>query len=263
VQPFWVTEAWSNFAYFNHLGSSVNERMRPWEALLRDPWWIFTSWRLLNAIKKTYGYTLWSLIRTNNRFAVMLGCMFISIVFLLTDVVVNAAHITTSSGINPYWRFALVFKCASDTIFLDDFKSVLDDIVARKFSSAGGTAHRGSRCHGRSQSYSSMRGNPDLIECDPIPGPTTNITSPQPAAKQSETKTKWLNPFVGRGRKVSVPKIHVRQEMTVTREMRKPSQDSWGSQRRMLRAPEVAMYADNKEGECTAVLSAGHAGSNA
>ena len=31
----------------------------------------------------------------------MLLCMFLSIVFLLTDVVVSAAHLTQNSGINP------------------------------------------------------------------------------------------------------------------------------------------------------------------
>lgn len=262
VQPFWVAEAWSNFEYFNDLGSTVNERMRPWEALLRDPWWIFTTWRLVHSIKKTYGFTLWSLIRTNSRFGVMLGCMFISIAFLLTDVAVNAAHVTTTSGINPYWRFALVFKCASDTIFLDDFKSVLDDIVARKFSSAGGTVFRGSQSHRRSHSQSCTRGGAELSERVSIPGPTTNISSPGPAAKNSKTKSKWVNPFAGRGRKASVPKIHVQNEMTVTSEMRKPSLDSWASEQGMLRTPDVAIYAHKKDGESAASLGIGRADLN-
>ncbi|KAF1952524.1 hypothetical protein CC80DRAFT_376019, partial [Byssothecium circinans] len=141
VQPFWIAEAWSNFEYFNNLGSDVNIRMRPWEALLRDPWWIFTTWKLVDAIKKTYAFKLWDLCKINSRFGVMLGCMFVSIAFLLTDVAVNAARVTANAGINPFWRFALVFKCASDTIFLDDFKSVLDAIIARKLSSAGGGHH--------------------------------------------------------------------------------------------------------------------------
>ncbi|KAF2994158.1 hypothetical protein E8E13_000484 [Curvularia kusanoi] len=139
VQPFWIAESWSNFSYFNSLGSDANVHMRPWEALVRDPWWIFTTWKLIDAIKKTYGLKILSLVRINTRFGIMLLCMFLSITFLLTDAAVTAARITASSGINPYWRFALVFKCASDTIFLDDFKSVLDGIVYRKFSSANGT----------------------------------------------------------------------------------------------------------------------------
>jgi hypothetical protein len=180
----------------------------------------------------------------------MLACMFISIAFLLTDVAVNAAHVTTSSGINPYWRFALVFKCASDTIFLDDFKSVLDDIVARKFSSAGGTVHRATTTRHR-RSHTSMRGDPELIECEPIPGPTTDISSSQPTPK----KMKWSNPFAGRGRKASVPKIHIQQETTVTSEVRKPSQESWRSETGILRAPELALYVHRKDSDSLASLS--------
>lgn len=75
VQPFWVAEAWSNFSYFNGLGSDANIRMRPWEALVRDPWWIYTTWKLINAIKKTYGFKIWFLVRINSRFGIMLLCM--------------------------------------------------------------------------------------------------------------------------------------------------------------------------------------------
>jgi len=75
VQPFWIAEAWSNFAYFNGLGSDANVHMRPWEALVRDPWWIFTTWKLIDAIKKTYGFKIFSLIQINTRFGIMLLCM--------------------------------------------------------------------------------------------------------------------------------------------------------------------------------------------
>ncbi|KAH8725140.1 hypothetical protein GQ44DRAFT_707825 [Phaeosphaeriaceae sp. PMI808] len=221
AQPFWVAEAWSNFAYFNSLGSEANVQMRPWEALLRDPWWIFTTWRLIGAIKKTYGYSLWALVRINTRFGVMLLCMALSIAFLLTDAAVSAAKITTSSGINPYWRFALVFKCASDTIFLDDFKSVLDGIIARKFSSTGNNVRRGSTPpsfnpdsgeHGRS--YFRNRGD-NFIECssleDPFRRPVhTSILSPQSAAPESRQFSS-----LPKDRGTSVPKILVRNEMAV------------------------------------------------
>lgn len=232
VQPFWIAEAWSNFEYFNSLGSEANIRMRPWEALVRDPWWIFTTWKLLDAIKKTYGFRIWALVKMNSRFGVMLACMFLSIGFLLTDVVINALHITNLSGINPYWRFALVFKCASDTIFLDDFKSVLDDIVARKFSETGGTVHRGS-ITGRK---ASIREGFDFIEC----GPTTQVTSPD----QTWT-SKHLNPFRSRSRSYSgpVPKIHVQTETKVESEARKKSEDSYGSEHPMVPRPMPAIQA--------------------
>ncbi|KAJ4983955.1 hypothetical protein SVAN01_10576 [Stagonosporopsis vannaccii] len=227
VQPFWVAEAWSNFSYFNGLGSDANVRMRPWEALVRDPWWIFTTWKLIDAIKKTYGFKIWALIRINSRFGVMLLCMFLSIAFLLTDAAVSAARVTASSGINPYWRFALVFKCASDTIFLDDFKSVLDDIVHRKFSSANGTVHRGSSV-GLSSGHdawkrSHSRGD-EFIECASLEQPPSlpKVSTPEPSA----VKSRFLNPFATKRHKVNVPSIRVEQEMSVAPERRQPSQDS-------------------------------------
>jgi hypothetical protein len=256
VQPFWVAEAWSNFSYFNSLGSDANVRMRPWEALVRDPWWIFTTWKLIDAIKKTYGFKLWALMRINTRFGVMLLCMALSIAFLLTDVGVSAAEVTASSGINPYWRFALVFKCASDTIFLDDFKSVLDDIVARKFSSAGNGVHRGSVTPsrntdgaGRKRSHSMNRGD-DFIECtsleDPFRRPVhTSISSAQSAVP----KSKHLTPF-SKNRPPMVPQIHVQSETTVTSQARKPSQDSWGSGSTMLARPAHAVYGNEGSRAC-------------
>jgi hypothetical protein len=251
VQPFWVTEAWSNFQYFNSLGSDANVRTRPWEALLRDPWWIFTTWKLISAIKKTYGFKLWALVRINTRFGIMLLCMVISIVFLLTDVAVSAAKLSSNSGINPYWRFALVFKCASDTIFLDDFKSVLDDIVARKFSSTGNGIHRRSATRsphrdslGRERSPSVNRGD-EFIECsqleDPFARPVhTSISSLQ----SSPPKPKYLNPF-SKERKTSVPKIHVQHDTTVTSHMRKSSEETWSSESPMLARPAHAVYCND------------------
>ncbi|KAH7135950.1 hypothetical protein B0J11DRAFT_576505 [Dendryphion nanum] len=240
VQPFWVAEAWSNFQYFNGLGNNVNERMRPWEALLRDPWWIFTTWKLIDAIKKTYGFKLLELVRINSRFGVMLACMFISIAFLLTDVVVSALRVAASSGINPYWRFALVFKCASDTIFLDDFKSVLDDIVAHRFSSDGGTVHRSSV--GRKSS----RDPNEFIECDPI--------TPESSPGQTEATvcSKYLNPFAPRDRTLPIPAIHVQRETMVTSE-RKQSQDSYSSENHILR-PEPAVYGQLKKSRSSGTL---------
>ena len=251
VQPFWVAEAWSNFAYFNQLGSDANVRMRPWEALVRDPWWIFTTWKLLDAIKQTYGFKLFALVKINRRFGVMLLCMFLSIAFLLTDVAVSAARVTANSGINPYWRFALVFKCASDTIFLDDFKSVLDDIVARKFSSTGDTIQRGSvagaRAGARKCSRSASRGE-QFIECtsldNPIHAPLHTSIHPQPGTK----RPKFHYPFQKKrtkDEKIDVPQINVEQDYSVTSQARYPSHDSWTSTGQILPRPEHAVYGNH------------------
>jgi hypothetical protein len=248
VQPFWIVEAWSNFAYFNSLGSDTNVHTRPWEALLRDPWWVFTTWKLVTSIKTTYGFKLWALMRINTRFGIMLLCMAFSIAFLLTDVVVSAAKLTASSGINPYWRFALVFKCASDTIFLDDFKSVLDDIVARKFSSAGNGVHRGSVARspnrdsdGRKRSHSINRGD-EFIECSSLEDPFRRPVHTSISSLQSvPPKSRYLIPF-SRERTTSVPKIHVQHDTTITSQARKPSHESWKSDSTTITRPAHAIY---------------------
>lgn len=126
----------------------------------RDPWWVFTTCRLVFIIKRDYFKSLKELIRTSPRFSVLIFCMCLSICFLIVDVIVTAAGVSGNTGINPYWRvrchclvlvsvtdkfpkLALVFKSASDTIFLDDFKMVLDSITAKAFGRAGGLVHRG------------------------------------------------------------------------------------------------------------------------
>ncbi|KID86615.1 hypothetical protein MAJ_09073, partial [Metarhizium majus ARSEF 297] len=60
------------------------------------------------------------------------------------------ALITTQGGKNPFWRLALVFKCAADTIFLDDFKTVLDHIAESAFQRRG---FSGAKPDSRSMSY--------------------------------------------------------------------------------------------------------------
>ncbi|CAM1501294.1 Fc.00g104560.m01.CDS01 [Cosmosporella sp. VM-42] len=155
VQPYWILEAWANFQYFNMLGSLVFEKTRFLEPLMsyryRDPWWVFTTVKLVLIINKNYNFTLINLFKTSPRFGVMLGCLFLSIVFLIADVAF-IARATTQSGINPFWRLALVFKCASDVIFLDDFKVVLDRIAESALRRFGGNFPYGTDENGISSS---------------------------------------------------------------------------------------------------------------
>lgn len=74
---------------------------------LRDPWWIFTTLKLVHVIKKNYHFTFFGLIRTSPRFAIMILCMLLSLVFLIMDIIVTVTHISRSSGINPYWRVGM------------------------------------------------------------------------------------------------------------------------------------------------------------
>ncbi|KAI9675369.1 MAG: hypothetical protein M1817_001273 [Caeruleum heppii] len=144
VFPYWIAEMYLNFQYFNALGDDHFNNTRPWEALARDPWWIFTTCDLIYIIKREYNFGLFELIRASPRFGVLILSMFLSIVFLVTDVAVTAAHVGGPSGINPYWKLALVFKCAADALFLDDFKKVLDVLITHTLGKMGGAVHGGS-----------------------------------------------------------------------------------------------------------------------
>lgn len=73
---------------------------------VRDPWWIFTTIKLVLVINKNYEYTIVKLIRTSPRFGIMLLCMFASVVFIATDVIALGI-ISTQSGINPFWRVSV------------------------------------------------------------------------------------------------------------------------------------------------------------
>lgn len=181
--------------------------MRPFEFLARDPWWIFTTWRLIHTIGTAYGFTLRELIKINARFGVMLGCMFLSIIFILADVIITFKSLMKDAGINPYWRMALVFKCAADCFFLDDFKTVLDQIAQQSLSRvAHGTNN--SRTHGRTRS-------------DTIVAPPDTVTATAEApTKPISSRWKWARRLSSSSCRGNV--ITVQREMTIISEPKRP-----------------------------------------
>lgn len=96
-----------------------------------DPWWIFTALNLFWNIKYRYEFKYLELIRISPRFAVLLLSMTLSIIFIIIDLfaVTSVLHI---GYINPFWKFAFIFKCFTDTIVLDDFKTALDKLSRYK-----------------------------------------------------------------------------------------------------------------------------------
>jgi len=168
----------------------------------------------------------------------MILCMMLSIVFLITDVAVSAARITANSGINPYWRFALVFKCASDTIFLDDFKSVLDDIVARTLMSANDPARRrsigGPRRGSQKRSHSASRGQRfvEHAHLDTVAQPA--LVAPAPNIKRPNFMQPFAEPNL---RRPAVPPIQLPHQMPATPSESQHSHTSFGSQSPMLPQP--------------------------
>ncbi|OJD35650.1 uncharacterized protein BKCO1_16000165 [Diplodia corticola] len=132
---YWVLEIYANFAFFNNI-NKIFLKTRPWEALFRDPWWIFTTINLIYNIHTRYDLSVWHIVRISPRFGVLLGSMLVSFIFIIIDILavtrVFNAH-ALPDGINPFWKLAFVFKCLTDTIVLDDFKTALDRLSkARK-----------------------------------------------------------------------------------------------------------------------------------
>jgi len=60
--------------------------------------------------------------------------MTLSIAFIIVDIVAvtSALNNVLPDGLNPFWKLAFVFKCLTDSIVLDDFKTALDRLMRFK-----------------------------------------------------------------------------------------------------------------------------------
>lgn len=145
VQAYWIVEIYANFTYFNDINERLFVATRPYEALCRynfpshrmhcqmkltfirssDPWWIFTTVNLLWNIKTRYNFGYIELIRVSPRFSILLLSMCLSVAFIVVDIL-SVTSVLKTGSINPFWKFSFVFKCFTDTIVLDDFKTALD-----------------------------------------------------------------------------------------------------------------------------------------
>ncbi|KAH6623673.1 hypothetical protein F5144DRAFT_632971 [Chaetomium tenue] len=127
VQPYWILEIYANFAYFNGNHSDLFVSTRPYEAVFRDPWWIFTIVNLLWNIMFRYELGFIEIVRVSPRFGILLLCMALSVISIIIDLL-SVTSVIPIGVINPFWKFAFVFKCFTDSIILDDFKSALDKL---------------------------------------------------------------------------------------------------------------------------------------
>jgi hypothetical protein len=57
--------------------------------------------------------------------------MAISIIFIIIDLLA-VTPVLPIGYINPFWKFSFIFKCFTDTIVLDDFKTALDKLSRYK-----------------------------------------------------------------------------------------------------------------------------------
>ncbi|KAF7189872.1 hypothetical protein HII31_08694 [Pseudocercospora fuligena] len=147
VQPYWVLEIVANFLYFSGK-SGLFTKTRPYEALFRDPWWIFTTLNLFWNIKSRYEFGYLELIRVSPRFGVLLASMIVSICFIIVDILAVTHALPESGlpdGINPFWKLSFVFKCLTDMIVLDDFKTALDRLKQYKLDRMGSVLSDGFR----------------------------------------------------------------------------------------------------------------------
>ncbi|KAF4990103.1 hypothetical protein FDECE_14486 [Fusarium decemcellulare] len=131
VQPYWVLEIYANFTYFNTPNSRLFVSTRPLEAVCRDPWWIFTAINLFWNIRYRYEFKPLEIVRVSPRFGLLLLSMSLSIVFITVDLL-SVTPVIPIGYINPFWKFAFIFKCFTDTIVLDDFKTALDKLSRYK-----------------------------------------------------------------------------------------------------------------------------------
>ncbi|KAM0074511.1 hypothetical protein ACKRZS_013836 [Fusarium odoratissimum] len=71
------------------------------------------------------------IIRICPRFGLMLLSMVFSIIFITVDIL-SVTPVLRIGYINPFWKFAFIFKCFTDMIVLDDFKTALDRLSRHK-----------------------------------------------------------------------------------------------------------------------------------
>lgn len=87
-------------------------------------------------------------MRVSPRFGILLGAMMVSVGFIIVDILA-VTHVLPASGapdgINPFWKLAFVFKCLSDTMVLDDFKTALDRLKEYKMARMGSVLSDGVR----------------------------------------------------------------------------------------------------------------------
>lgn len=57
--------------------------------------------------------------------------MCLSVAFIVVDIL-SVTSVLDTGSINPFWKFSFVFKCFTDTIVLDDFKTALDRLSQHK-----------------------------------------------------------------------------------------------------------------------------------
>jgi hypothetical protein len=113
------------------------------------------------------------------RFGILLLSMMLSMSFIILDCLSVTSVISSKlpDGLNPFWKLAFVFKCFTDTIILDDFKTALDKLQAHRMGrisgatgAAGAAASVGSVALGPAGGTGGSKAKDDEVDVLALPG---------------------------------------------------------------------------------------------
>lgn len=96
--PALIFEILNNFRFFNNK-SELYRRVRPYEPLMRDPWWIFSCGVLLHVTRKAFSLKIFTLLRKSPRFGILLVAIFLAISFTVMDILSSLVKgLSTTDG---------------------------------------------------------------------------------------------------------------------------------------------------------------------
>jgi hypothetical protein len=107
------------------------------------------------------------------RFGILLLSMMLSMSFIILDCLSVTSVIASKlpDGLNPFWKLAFVFKCFTDTIILDDFKTALDKLQAHRMGRiSGATAASVASAHSPAPAGAAGSGKAEDYGRGPLPG---------------------------------------------------------------------------------------------
>lgn len=102
--PVYVFQIFNNFRFFNNI-STLYESVRPYEPLIRDPWWVFSCVMFFRVIAKGYGLSVFGLMRRSPRLGIMLAAICFALCFTVVDI---SASITDALSVIDGYEFAIV-----------------------------------------------------------------------------------------------------------------------------------------------------------
>jgi hypothetical protein len=85
TSPALIFQIFNNFRFFNG-HSRLYQSVRPYEPLMRDPWWVFSCLILFHMIRECYPLNVFGLIAKCPRFGILLAAIFFALTFTILDV---------------------------------------------------------------------------------------------------------------------------------------------------------------------------------